>query len=85
MYYNVALRRHHAPAVAVEKRYYIFVCVCVCVCLRARVRPCVRARGRLHARVCAGRLVYPACNTYAQYCDVMCCPFGSTIFFDTIS
>jgi hypothetical protein len=42
-----------------------------CVCLRACVRACT--------------LAYPACNSYAPYCDVICGPSGSTIFFDIVS
>ena len=46
-----------------------YLCVCVCVCMPMQ----------------ACSLAYPACNSYAPYCDVICDPSGSTIFFDIIS
>jgi hypothetical protein len=39
-------------------------------------------RVHVHARVCS--LAYPAFNAYAPYCDVICCPSGSTMFLDII-
>jgi hypothetical protein len=38
---------------------------------------------RMHVRECS--LAYPACNMYAPYCDIICGPSGSTIFFDITS
>ena len=37
----------------------------------------------VYVRVCS--LPYPACNSYAPYCDVICGPSGSTAFLDIIS
>ena len=54
-----------------SNEYYIFVCVC------ARVNVCMREG------TCS--LAYPACNAYAPYCDVICGPSGSTMFFVIIS
>ena len=34
---------------------------------------------------CACSLAYLAYKAYAPCCDVICGPFGSTIFFDTIA
>jgi hypothetical protein len=65
----------------VEKKYYVFVCVCACVpaCiwLPGRVGVCMR-------RSACG-LDNPACNAYASYCDVICDPSVSTIFFRIIN
>jgi hypothetical protein len=42
-----------------------------------RVGVCMRVRAR--------RLAYPACKSYAPYCDVVRGPSGYTVFFDIIS
>jgi hypothetical protein len=60
--------------------YYIFVCA----------RACVRARmlcicPGVYTRVRACSLVYPACSSYAPYCDVKSGPSVSATFFDIIS
>jgi hypothetical protein len=64
--------------VVLGEQYILHICVFVCVCTRARVPG--------HVGVCtlvrACSLVYPAYNSYAPYRDVICVPFGSTIFFD---
>jgi hypothetical protein len=51
---------------------YVRVCVCVCVCglVPEPVDVCLR--------VLACSLAYPACDSYAPYCDVICGPSGST-------
>jgi hypothetical protein len=38
---------------------------------------CVRER--------ACSLAYPACNSYAPYCDVICGPSASITFFDIVT
>jgi hypothetical protein len=53
----------------------------LCVCARMRIRACAQAHGRAYA--CS--LAYPACNSYAPYCDVTCGSSGSTMFFAIIS
>jgi hypothetical protein len=56
---------------------YIFVCVHACVRVPWGVGVCMR--------VPACSVAYSACNSYAQYCDVICDQSGSTIFFRIIS
>jgi hypothetical protein len=51
----------------------------LCVCLRVSKPVGVRMR----LRACS--LAYPESNSYAPYCDVICGPSNSTIFFDIIS
>ena len=46
---------------------------------RARAYVCVGARQR--ERVSACSLAYPACNSYAPYCNVICGPSGSHTIF----
>ena len=58
-----------------SSKYYILVCVCMWVPEREGV--CMRIR--------AYSLANPARNAYAPYCDVICGPSMSTIFFDIIS
>jgi hypothetical protein len=46
-----------------------------------------RARGPVYARACVRACSHacPAFNAYAPYCDIICSPHGSTIFFDILS
>jgi hypothetical protein len=79
---NVTLKSVHEIIVAAESnKYYIFLCVCV------RARECVRASGSvgvcMRGRACG--FVYPTCNSYMPYYDVICGPPCSAIFFDIIS
>ena len=61
----------------------MFARVGVCVCMCKHMRVGARARRRVHA--CARLLpCYPACNTYAPYCDVIFGLSDSTKFFDII-
>ena len=46
------------------------------VWLPGRVGVCMPVRAR--------SLTYPECNVYEPYCDVICGPTGSAIFFDII-
>ena len=52
-------------------------CVRACMWVPKRVGVCMRIRAYSFAN--------PARNAYAPYCDVICGPSGSTIFFDIIS
>jgi hypothetical protein len=54
-----------------------YLSVCACMWLPERVGVCMR----LYACI----LAYPARKAYAPYCDVICGPLMSTIFFDIIS
>jgi hypothetical protein len=69
-------RNHYCRGKAVSITY---LCLCVCggggVPGRVGVYMCVR--------VCS--IAYPARNAYAPYCDVICGPSGSTIYFNIIS
>ena len=56
--------------------------MCVCVCVGGRSCLCP---GRLGVCMRERSLVYPPCNSYARYSDVICGPSGSTSFFDIIS
>ena len=78
MHYNVTLMRVRVTS-AVEKQQVLYICLCVCE------RQSVRVGARVSGRVYACSLAYPARNAYAPYCDVICGPSGSTIFFDIIS
>ena len=85
---NVILRRFRKSLLPWESnKYYIFVCVCVCVSARAclRVLEIVGVCMRVCMRVCACSLAYPACNSYAPCCDVICGTLAllslSTLFF----
>jgi hypothetical protein len=64
-----------------NNKYYILVCVCMLA------RACMRVFGRvglcIHIR--AYSLANPTRKTYAPYCDVICGPSFSIIFFDIIS
>ena len=81
--YNVTLRRVDESIVVVEEKEVLHIGVCVCMFARA----CVRVHGRvglcLHIR--AYSLTNPARNVYAPYCDVICGPSVSGIFFSIIS
>jgi hypothetical protein len=52
--------------------------VCVCVLVRAFVGLPLRVGVCMRVRACS--FAYPACYSYAPYCDVICGPSGSTIF-----
>jgi hypothetical protein len=70
--YNIILRHVRKSLLPWKSnKYYIFV--------RACVRP---RRVGVCMRVLSYSLAYPACKSYAPCCDVICGPFGSTIFFD---
>ena len=75
---NVTLRRVRELVVP-WKRSITYLSVCA--------RACVRAYGCVG--VCMRRstcgLDNPACNAYASYCDVICDPLVSTIFFRIIN
>jgi hypothetical protein len=58
-----------------SNKYYMLVCVCMWV--PGCVGVCMRIR--------AYSLPYPARKAYSPYCDVICGPSVSTIFFDIIS
>ena len=47
--------------------------------------PCASVRVRVCESPGACSVRYQACYVYAPYCDVICSPSGSTIFFDIIS
>ena len=49
------------------------------------MRACVPGGVRVCMSVRACSLAYPAYNSYAPYCDVICDPYGSTILVDIIS
>jgi hypothetical protein len=71
--YNVTLRRVREILLPWKSnKYYKFLRMCALAC--------AWGRGHVHMHVHA----YPACNSYAPYCDVTCGPSGSTIFFDVI-
>jgi hypothetical protein len=53
------------------------------MCARVSLRVLEREDMCMRVRACS--LTYPTCNFYAPYYDVICCPSGSTIFFDIIS
>ena len=67
--------------VAVEKQKVLYIC------LRVRARTWVRVPVCVGVCMCVRTctLFYPASNSYAPYCDVMCSPSASTIFFVIIS
>jgi hypothetical protein len=76
---NVILRRVRESLLQWKSnKYYIFVCVCVCACVLAFLLACMRVYGYpgMWASACvrACSLVYPACNSYASYCDIICRP-----------
>jgi hypothetical protein len=78
--YNVTLRRVRELLLPWESiKYYLLVYVCM------RVRACKWVPGPVGLCMCmrisACGIANPACNEYAPYCDVICGPFGSTIFF----
>jgi hypothetical protein len=56
-----------------------FIKVCELACMQA----CGCMSVCMSVRACS--LAYLPCNAYAPYCDVICGPSGSTIFFDIIS
>ena len=58
---------------------------CVCVCARARACGNVPGSGGVWNCVRACRLAYPARDSYAPYCDVICGSCGSTKYVDIIS
>jgi hypothetical protein len=77
---NKTLRRFSESLLPWERnKYYI------CVCMHARAFVCVPGRVGMCMRVSSCSLAYPACNSYAPYCDVICGPSSSAIFFDIIS
>jgi hypothetical protein len=66
--YNVTLRRvRESLSLWNSNKYYVFVCVCV------RARAFVRVPGGVGVCMCmsACSLAYPACHSYAPYCDVI--------------
>ena len=71
--YNVTLRRVRELLLPWKSnKYYIFVWG----------GAVVRVTGRAGGRACS--FVYPIFNSYGPYCNVICGPFGSTIFCDII-
>jgi hypothetical protein len=64
-----------------SNNYYILDCVCM------RVRACMWVPGRVGVCMCISTcsLANPARNAYAPYCDVICGPSVSTIFFEIMS
>jgi hypothetical protein len=71
------LANHFSRGTAVNITYFT---LCVRACVRARARDCVHARiwvpGSLgvsmSVSVCS--IAYPACNSYAPYCDAFLAP-----------
>ena len=81
--YDVTMRRVHETIVVVEEQLVLNISLCVRVCARANERVPGSVGVCMRVRACS--CVYPACNSYAPYCDVICGPSGSNSFFDIIS
>jgi hypothetical protein len=72
--YNITVRYVHESLLPWKSsKYYLLVCVCI----PGHVGICMSVR--------ACSLAFPASNTYAPYCDIICGASVSATFFDIIS